>query len=99
MTPELQNVRKELYFFMSNCFTGAFGYALDGRQQEAEAAKNSLFSFIQFGVRTKLITPVEGNELLECMRKDGVGSHLLFEKHGHAEESAAGLFAIATGGS
>ena len=97
MTPELQSIRKELYFVMGNCFTGAFGYELDGRLEEAATAKNSLFVFIQFGVKTKLITPAEGNELLECMRKNGEGSHLLFEKHGHADESVSSLVAVATG--
>lgn len=98
MTPEVQSVRKELYFAMGNCFTGAFGYAADGRIEEAKAAKNCLFVFVQFGVRAKLITAIEGNEILDCMRENGVGSHLVFEKHGHAEESADALIAVATGG-
>ncbi len=95
---ELQAVRKELYFVMGNCFVGAFGYALEGRQEEARAARDGIFLLVQFGARAKLLTAAEGNELLECIKNDGLGYHLLFWKHGHADESADALVAVSVGG-
>ena len=92
-----KNLRDEFYFAIGNCLTGLDAYTMEGRKQAADAAEAGGFVLIQFGVRVNIITPDEGNDLLACLKKKGLGSAIVFEKHGQMDQAADAIISLFTG--
>lgn len=97
MTDEMMAVRDELYFAIGNCCTQVMLCEMNQKDTEMKNAKNIGYFMCQFGVRAKLISPNEGNDLLALLKENGSGCANVFEKHGQLEQSASSLASMAGG--
>ena len=65
--PTIDDIRTELRHAIFNCIFIGTGYKIEGQDVPHEQCQQKACAFAQFGVRTKLITPEEGNDWLDAV--------------------------------
>lgn len=93
---KVADVRSELYVALGNCFVTVMAY--DPKNPNVAAAKDGAWLLLQFGQRSKLINTKELKELLDCLKDNGTGYAVVFEKHDEGDAAAEALVAAVTAG-
>jgi hypothetical protein len=81
-------IRKELAGALLDCTLYGAMHAAEGHEQEAQTARDGTFVLIQFGVRSGLLSPDEGNECLKAFRGDHPWAQVLLALDKDAEPGA-----------